>query len=217
MLGRGIRRRRPASLGSGYHRFLCMDKSWWSIVIQWTLWAVTMSLVMGWIGKTRIKKRSPRDANKLCHPISTLIMGLVGFIFFAALAIISNVIPNKTTTWGTTSIFLIFAAFSLFLIFEFIRARHQLTDSGMLYGRLLLPRQHLLWSDVRSVRYAPRLKWFKIQTATGEIVRVSSMLLGLPEFAQAVLASVSTEAIEPETLPILRATALGELPALWNC
>jgi hypothetical protein len=60
------------------------------------------------------------------------------------------------------------------------------------------------------------MKWFKIQTSSGEIARISSMLVGLPEFAQAVLSNVSTEAIDSNTLSILEATASGFPPTLWS-
>jgi uncharacterized membrane protein YdbT with pleckstrin-like domain len=83
---------------------------------------------MGWLGKARSKKRAPHNSNKFYHPISTLVTGLVCFLFFAALAIISNVVPNKTTTWWTTSIFVGFAVLSFPLILDFFRAKHEITD-----------------------------------------------------------------------------------------
>ena len=51
-------------------------------------------------------------------------------------------------------------------------------------------------------------------TASCECLSVA--LGGLPRFAQAVLANVRPDAIEPTTLPILEATARGEPPSLWQ-
>jgi len=42
------------------------------------------------------------------------------------------------------------------------------------------------------------------------------MLVGLPEFARAVLANVPANVIEPETRPILEATANGNPPSIWG-
>jgi len=44
-------------------------------VFKWTLWFVLMILIMGWLGRSRFKKTSLEDTNRLRHPISTLIDG----------------------------------------------------------------------------------------------------------------------------------------------
>ena len=191
-----------------------MDRPWWQSMIQWPFWTFVTSLVIGWLARSRLKPRSSDAANKLHHPISTLILGCVGFLFFAALTVISNVIPNETTTWWTTSTFVGFALLSFPLILDYFRARHELTESGIVCGRLFLPRLHIAWKDVKRVKYAPYMKWFKIETRSGEVGQISAMLIGLPEFAQAILSHVSPDAIVQDTLPILEATASGNPPSL---
>jgi hypothetical protein len=42
------------------------------------------------------------------------------------------------------------------------------------------------------------------------------MLIGLPQFADLLLAYTPHEAIERETLPILEATAAGNRPPVWG-
>ena len=135
--------------------YFLMDKSWWQAAIQWALWGLAMSLVMAWIQRSRLKERSPDNANKLHHPISTLIVGCICFLFFTALAVISNVVPNETTTWWTTLTFVGFALFSFPIILDYLRARHELKESGIVCGRLFLPRQHIAWKNVKCVKYCP--------------------------------------------------------------
>ena len=193
-----------------------MDKPWWLTVIQWTLWVVAMVLVMGWLGRSRFKKRSPEDLKKLYHPVSTLILGLVGFLFFAALIVLSNVFPNETVTWWTNAGFGGFAALSVPVILDYFRARHELTDSGIICGRMFLPRHHLGWENVKRIEYSTSMKWFKIETRSGKVGRISVMLIGLPEFAQAVLSGVPRGAIAPDTLSLLKETASGNPPSVWH-
>jgi hypothetical protein len=69
-----------------------------------------MAIVMGWLARSRLRARPASDTRRLVHPASTLIVGLVAFAFFAGLAVVSNVVPNKTTTWWTTAVFVVRAA-----------------------------------------------------------------------------------------------------------
>ena len=82
-------------------RWLSRSDSW----LQWTLWAIIMSLIMGWVARSRRQPRAAGYARRLQHPSSTLIIGLVCFLFFAGIAVISNVYANATTTWLTTTVF----------------------------------------------------------------------------------------------------------------
>jgi hypothetical protein len=60
------------------------------------------------------------------------------------------------------------------------------------------------------------MKWFILEGHSGTKVRISAMLLGLPEFARFVLLYVPIEAIGPDTLVVLRATEQGQPPNLWG-
>lgn len=185
-------------------------------LIQWTIWGIAMSLVMGWLGKSRLKKRHPDMRRHLHAPLGILIVGLVCFLFFATIAVVSNVFPNKTTTWWTTTLFVGFALLSVPMIADYFRARHYVSEEGMSYGRLLGSRRHLQWAELRSVKFAPAMKWFRLETQSGDVARISAKLLGLPEFAQLLLAHAPPQAIDPATLTVLQATAAGRPPPVWN-
>ena len=156
------------------------------------------------------------DARTLTHPPITLIVGLLCFGFFAGLVIVSNVYRNETTTWWTTAIFAGFALLSIPVVVDYFRVRHRLSDDGLAYRTLLTgTRKYLRWSDVRAVRYAPGMKWFRLETHSGDVARLSVMLMGLPEFARLVLEHAPENAIESRTRPVLQATADGHPPSVW--
>ncbi len=192
-----------------------MSESLWPTVIQWTVWGVVMALVLGWIARSRYRKRPASEASTLVHPRSILILGLLGFAFFAGLAIISNVFSNETTTPVTTSVFIGFALLNLLLVAEYSFSRHWFSDDGLEFGSLLGRRGRLSWSEVASVSYAPVMKWFRLETRAGKVARISAMLVGLPDFARIVLAQVDPAAIDSGALAVLKATAAGELPEIW--
>ena len=192
------------------------DNSSWGSFVQWGVWGIVMAAVMAWIARSRLRTRPESNARRLVHPPSTLVIGLVCFLFFGAIAVISNVLANNTTTWWTTTVFIGFALVSLLIVADYFVARHEVSEEGMSYGRLLGSRRFLKWSDLRFVRYAPVMKWFRLETRSGDVARISAMLIGLPEFARLILANAPTEAIEPGTLPILQATADGSPPPVWG-
>jgi hypothetical protein len=175
-----------------------------------------MALVMGWVARSRVKARPHSDPRRLVHPPSTLIIGIVVFLFFAGIAIISNVFPNKTVTWWTTTIFVGFALLSLPIVADYFLARHDVSEEGLSYGRLTGQRGYLKWSDLHRVKSAPVMKWFRLETQSGDVARISAMLRGLPEFARLLLARTPPHAIDAETLSILQATADGNPPPVWN-
>jgi hypothetical protein len=59
--------------------------------LQWILWALIMSLIMGWVARSRMRPRPAGCDQQMRHPVSTLIIGLAGFLLFATIAVISNV------------------------------------------------------------------------------------------------------------------------------
>jgi hypothetical protein len=193
-----------------------VNRPWWAPVLQWTAWGILMAVVMAWIARSRLRSRTASQARLLVHPPSTLVVGLVGFALFAGSAVVSNVYANKTTTVLTTAVFLGFAALSLLVVADYFLAKHEVTNEGINYRRLTGRRGSLKWAEVATVHYAPSMKWFRLATRSGEVARVSAMLVGLPEFAQLVLRQVPPSAIEPDTLPVLQATADGHPPSVWG-
>jgi hypothetical protein len=181
------------------------------------LWGLLMSLVMGWLSKRRFRARPTPDARRLAHPSSTLIMGLMCFVFFGGIAGVSNIVfPNRTTTWWTTSIFVGFALLSALMIIDYFMVKHQAAEDGLAYRKLVGTRKYLRWSDLCDVRYAPVLKWFRLETRSGDVARISVMLMGLPEFARLLLEEAPEDAVDSGTLRILQATAEGKPPSVWT-
>lgn len=194
-----------------------MNHDWWVPIVQWTAWGIAMTVFMGWVVKSRLGKRPDSERYTLRHPTSTLVLGVVVSVFFFGIAIISNTVgKNPTSTVWTTALFIAFGVAGLPVIADFFFARHGVSDSGIAYGNMIGQRGNLPWSEVQSVRFSPAAKWFVLEGASGEKVRVSALLLGLPEFAHLVLVHVPTEAIEPDTIAVLQATAEGQPPCIWE-
>ena len=150
------------------------------------------------------------------HELRHAVIGLAEFLFFATSAVISNVLANKTTSWWTTAIFLGFALLALPVVGDYFAARHEVSREGLLYGRLLGDGGFLCWDELSSVRFSSSMKWFRLETQSGTVVRVSVMLMGLPVFAQMILAYARSAAIDPTTQMILHATAEGNPPSVWG-
>jgi len=192
------------------------NRAWWITPLQWTLWLIVMSIVMGWLNRSRFRARPASQANRLAHPPSTLIIGLPCFALFAGLAVVSNVIPNKTTTWWTTSVFVGFALLSAPMVSGFFLEEYEVSEEGIAGRSFTGVRKYLRWSDLRAVRYAPLMKWFRLETQSGTAARISVMLIGLPEFARSLLQGAPHGVIDARTLVVLRATAAGNPPSLWT-
>jgi Bacterial PH domain len=175
-----------------------------------------MSLIMGWVARNRMRPRTAGCDQQLRHPVSTLIIGLAGFLLFAAIAVISNVFANKTTSWWTTAVFVGFALLALPVVGDYFAARHEVSPEGLRYGRLIGAGGFLRWDELKSVRFSWSMKWFRLESQSGTVVRVSVMLMGLPVFAQLLLAHAPREAIEKDALPLLHSTAEGNPPSVWS-
>jgi len=193
-----------------------MNRPWWSVALQWTLWFLVMTAVMGWLARSRLRPRPSSEGRQVRHPVSTLILGLIGFTFFAGIAILSNVYANRTTTIYTTLTFVGFALLSLPLVADYVFARHEASEQGMHYGRMIGVRGTFEWREVVRVRFAPSMKWFTITLMDGRTVRVSAMMMGLPEFARLLLNGVNGEALDADTRALLDATAAGHPPSIWR-
>ena len=184
--------------------------------LQWALWGLLMSLVMGWVARSRSRPGHAGSAQRLQHPPSTLIIGLAGFLLFTAIAVISNVFANATTSWKTTTIFVGFALLALPILGDYFAARHEVSEEGLRYGRLFGSGGYMRWTELKSVRFSEAMKWFRLESQSGKVVRLSVMLMGLPTFAQLLLAHAPPQSIEKNTLPVLQTTAEGNPPSVWG-
>lgn len=184
--------------------------------LQWTLWGLLMSLVMGWVARSRSRPRPAGSDQRLHHPTSTLVIGIAGFLLFATIAVISNVFANATTSWKTTAVFVGFALLALPVLGDYFAARHEVSEEGLRYGRLFGSGGYMRWTELRSVRFSEAMKWFRLESQSGKVVRLSVMLMGLPRCAQLLLAHAPPQSIEKNTLPVLQSTAEGNPPSVWG-
>jgi hypothetical protein len=193
-----------------------MARPWWVTALQASVWVVLMSLVMSWMARGRFRPRPESQTGTLAHPFSTLVMGVVGVAFFGGIAVISNTIGrNRTTTIWTTLGFVAFALASMTMITDYFFARHRVSESGMEHGGMLRRRGTFHWTDVERVRYGANMKWFVIELRSGSKIRLSAMLMGLPQFARLALAHVPSAAMDDQTHAVLRETERGQPPRLW--
>ncbi len=144
-----------------------MAREWWIPIVQWTLWGVAMTVVMGWVARSRFGKRPASGADALAHPMSTLVIGVVGVLFFGGIAVVSNTIGKNHHLNLDHA------------VFRGIRAGRGAHDRELFFRApsCLRPRHGLWrifgqrgtshWSDVTRVRYASMMKWFAIDLRSG--------------------------------------------------
>jgi hypothetical protein len=157
--------------------------------------------------KGQMKERTAEESRLLRLPRVVLIIGLTCFLGFSALEFASNIFSNKTTTVWTTVAFLGFALLGLYLVAGYFLERHEVSEHGLTFGRVFRKQGYLSWVEVCSVRYSRDMNYFRLETHMGSVARISTLFMGLPEFAKLVLANVPLETIEPGTLPVLKAIA----------
>ncbi len=185
------------------------------MALQWAAWGAVMSLVMGWLSRSR--EASPQDAGGLLQqPRSTLIVAWVCTLLFAALAGLSRAFPGPDPKVWPTLVFLLFASGGLVLVAEHHRGRHRLTPEGLRYGKLLGRSGFVRWDQITRFHYSDAAKWFRLETSDGRVVRVSVMLTGLQDFASAVLDHVPEDAVEERAHAMLDAIRQGNLPSIWG-
>lgn len=185
--------------------------------MQWTLWAIVMSLVMTWIARSRTKPSTAIEAYTMRHPVSTLVIGLIGLFFFGSITILSNTVgKNESTSIWTTLVFLFFALLSLLVLADYLFARHHIRPDGLDCGRMFWRREFIPWRDIQNVHYSESMKWFTLRTVSGAAVRFSALLIGLPHFAQQLLNHLPPDRIDEPTQKVLKDAANGILPRVWN-
>jgi hypothetical protein len=57
--------------------------------LQWVIWLVLMTLVMGWLARSRSRARSVSDPDSFHHPQSTLVVGVMASGLFASIVIVA--------------------------------------------------------------------------------------------------------------------------------
>lgn len=191
-----------------------MQHSAWEPVIRWGVWLVIMAIVMGALGRSRLKQRPPSESDELRQPVAILWVGVVCTLMFGAFGVLSQ-FTGKGATWWTTLIFVGFALLGVVVIADYYLARHTISEQGLAYGGLRGRRGNMRWDEVRSIRYASTMKWFRLEDVHGNVARLSAMLIGLPEFARLALDQVPSDAVDDFTWDLLDQTASGNPPPVW--
>jgi hypothetical protein len=191
-------------------------QNWWINIIQGGLFALIMGLVMGWLARSRLRKPPSYARNVLKYPRSYFVAVFVCFSLFAAFAVLVLLYLGTDGFPLISSIPLGFAGLGAYLIADYFRVRHHLEPDGLRYRSMIGGRGFLRWEDVVRIRYSNAAKWFRIDGAGGEVVRISAFLTSLPEFAGAVLKAVPQRNIDPDALTVLRNTAAGSPPPIWR-
>jgi hypothetical protein len=178
-------------------------------VLSVPLSAIIFTLLMAWLDISRSSGRAG-TANVLRYPRSILVLGGVcggGFLAAAALSFFDRG-GGVLVALG----FLGFASLGVYLTLEYLLIRVDLGPEGLSYRTIRGRSGFLAWQDVRQVSWSRYSPGFVLRSLTGETVRVSSMLRGLPSFATAVLSSVPRERLDDRAASVLENVARGILP-----
>jgi len=114
-----------------------------------------------------------------------------------------------------TAGFIGFTAMGLPIISGYFLERHQLSNDGIAFRNFIGIRRYLRWAELREVRFAPFMRWFRLTTQSGTTARVSIMLIGLPGFARKILKHAPEEAFDEEARVMLGRIARGDLPPTY--
>lgn len=188
-------------------------RSWWTYVVQWGLWLLAMTAVMGWLARSR---KAPPGADPAIarYPSSVLVLGAVATAFFAGLAAISCLSP--TAGVGVAALFLLFLIPSAYLVVDYFIASFRVTEDGIEFRVPLQGTGMIEWSQIRLVGWSPSLKWFLIHTTDGRTIRLPVTLYGLPVVANALLTRLAANRFTTDARTLLVETAAGNPPSPWR-
>lgn len=191
------------------------DRTWWSHALQWGVWALAMSLVMGWLAKARRPATAKGRARVLTYPFAILIVGVVCCGFFILLAVLAGIYADPDERW-TPYVFLCFALLGATLIGEALRVRHELKDDGIVYRGLLTRHDRISWPEIASAHWNSSMKWLVLTTYTGHVLRFSGVLNGLESLAQELKERAPALAVDEVTAKLLADAREGRLPSIWG-
>jgi hypothetical protein len=174
--------------------------------------------VTGWLEKSR-RRRSKLIPGvipgQLIQPRWMLTIGLLTVPLFALLGTTAVFMPKQSAIDWVRCVFVWgIAATSLFTIARYYLARHRVSAQGLDFGHATGARTQILWSDLQRVEYCFSRPHFRLQTHSGNVVRIWVLYTGLPEFATLLLAHTASSAIDNRTLAVLQATARGNPPEM---
>lgn len=193
-----------AAVGSG-----STGKSLVPVVLQWTVWAMAMTLIYG-----GLRRSSARTADVVTDGIrmrqSPWVMGIgnTGLVLFLGAAIVALVAKVPV---AIVVLFIGLALLSGWVLLQALMEEHVVGASGIRHRSMFGNKGFVPWTDVQRVQFRAITKRIRLITASGHAVAVTGMMRGSQVFATAVLQHVSPMAIDASTEKVLRALAAGNL------
>jgi hypothetical protein len=186
------------------------NREWWVALLP-ALGAMFPGLITALATTSRKRKADALlHPGRMQHSPALLAVGMVVLALFLTLvgSLFYEMGSSDPLLDAATGVCLLLG---VLILLEYFRSWHDLTADGLEFGRLLGPRGSLMWRDVTRLSYSRGMRWFRIETAAGQVARVSAMLSGVPGFARTALAQVPSYAIDASTREVLEARAQGEM------
>ena len=191
------------------------QRPFWASIIQWTLWALIMAGLAGWLARGRRKRVVSEGQTVMVYPLVALGLAIFCVVFSLALVVFSSMAPRDNAPWWAIAIFAVMLAGSLHMLVDCVVGRYALTEEGLRYVGVFTGVRLFKWTDLKSLKYAPAMHWFKLVDSEGQVARISVMMTGLPEFARLLMERARHVDIDAATVPILTQTAKGDPPSVW--
>ncbi|KFI08357.1 hypothetical protein [Massilia sp. BSC265] len=188
---------------------------WLRMLAQGLFWVVSMTLIMRWLARGRHRAAPAAAGGRVQHHARFLVIGVICTLFFVGVMVAASIWPDEGVNFWFYAFMTGFVLLGAYLVADYRFARHTVSGAGMDFGRPTGRRLAFGWADVRTVRFSKSWNWFRIELESGNVVHVSGMMTGLPEFAGKVLEQVPAARIDRDTLQMLRDTAKGQLPLIW--
>ena len=183
------------------------------IVFAVLFWIVAMAFMTRWFARSRLRERPAGEERMQRHPPAILVIALLCLAISVAM-----VIGSFTATGGVLP-FVVGSALivlSVYLIADYFLARHVVDELGMEYGRPSGQRGRFAWNEVHRVAFNKRMNWYRLELASGVMVRIAGTQMGLPEFARHVLRHVPTAQIDPHVQTMLQDAGREKLHGPWS-
>jgi hypothetical protein len=101
----------------------------------------------------------------------------------------------------------LFTILALFLFIQCLTVRHELLADGAVFRRFGGRKVSMKWTELRSIRYGAFMKWFRLESSSGLVVRVSTSMMGLEPFARALLVHAEHAIADEHTRGVLEGMA----------
>lgn len=191
-----------------------MPYSWYGLLFQMVFWLVSMMLFRRWMHRARLRSQPPSAAGTLSQPPEVLAIGAVVAIMFSVITVIYVDRPDAATMDWPALFLLAPALLGLWLVADYVFARHTMDSAGMGYGRIFGKNGRFAWRDVDRVGFSQWTGGYWLTLASGEKVCIGGTMTGQPAFASHVLQHVPMPRIDADVRKMLAAAAQGKLHPL---